>query len=92
MVWVAQFERERDSREQAPSWPRQELEELRQFREQYPACKGSALKRMRADAIRAVEMLGRTEPDDADAQMASSERYDADMRRGASGNRFNTLA
>ena len=98
---VAQFERERDARENVSETEltalRSELEELRQFRDQYPACTASALQCTRADASRAVaERSTRMELmiEDASAELRHPERFNADhTRRGVtSSNRFNPLA
>ena len=98
---VAQFERERDARENVSEIKltalRRELEELRQFRDQDPACTTIALQCVRGDASRAaVEQSARMKHmiEDANLELRDPERFNADHTRrgGTSGNRFNPLA
>ena len=92
---LVQAERERDARVAPPDLAElhRELEELRQFRNQYPACQASALHHVRADASRRADMT-RMEPMTSEDEVTGPEQLNVESTRrsATSGNRFNPLA
>ena len=86
---LVQAERERDARVVPPELAElhRELEELRHFRNQYPACRASALQHVRADASRVADKTRMEQMTDED-EVTGAEQFNVEsVRRSAtSGN------